>query len=449
MHPLYSVLPYFFRWVEDKQVADRLVLLWPNIIQMMKFWECKPKSKRPTSKSYLNLKNVYTDSLYPVKLQFFSFFASILQPFLSQYQTDNPMIPFMYNDLMVLVTNILQLILKPEIISKCKSLHDMKCLDLKDKNNLLRGREINVGFSAEAIINDLKRKDAVQNSEVTSFRNMAYHLISATVGKCFERFPISSVIVRNTAVFDPRSMCKETPQSLHSKLTALLCRLNNLKVLPEADSDTILSQYNNLLQNEFVFKNEMFKNFDRKKTRLDEFFFTSIGVEEYKELSFLLKVVFTLSHGQVSVERGFSINKSILDVNMKSDSIVARKVIRDHMLANGLTPETINISNAMLKSFKSAHLKYTTHLEQIAVEKSKTQMSKQKSIITTEINDLKSKCKSLEETGKFLDNEFVDAVREAGVKNDLKYVTKANLLKRKSEGISDEIAMLKKIYEVS
>ena len=129
---------------------------------------------------------------------------------------------------------------------------------------------------------------------------------------------------------------------------------------------------------------------------------------------------------------------------MKSDSIVARKVIRDHMLANRLTPETINISNAMLKSFKSAHLKYTTHLEQIAVEKSKTQMSKQKSIITTEINDLKSKCKSLEETGKFLDNEFVDAVREAGVKNDLKYVTKANLLKRKSEGISDEIATLKK-----
>ena len=32
----------------------------------------------------------------------------------------------------------------------------MKCLDLKDKNNLLRGREINVGFSAEAVINDLK-----------------------------------------------------------------------------------------------------------------------------------------------------------------------------------------------------------------------------------------------------------------------------------------------------
>ena len=57
---------------------------------------------------------------------------------------------------MVLVTNILQLILKPEIISKCKDLHDMKCLDLKDKNNLLRGREINVGFSAEAVINDLK-----------------------------------------------------------------------------------------------------------------------------------------------------------------------------------------------------------------------------------------------------------------------------------------------------
>ena len=39
------------------------------------------------------------DTLTTAKLQFFLFVAGILQPFLKLYQTDQPMIPFMYNDI--------------------------------------------------------------------------------------------------------------------------------------------------------------------------------------------------------------------------------------------------------------------------------------------------------------------------------------------------------------
>ena len=47
-------------------------------------------------------------------------------------------------------------------------------------------------------------------------------------------------------------------------------------------------------------------------------------------------MILTLSHGHSAVERSFSINKSLVDVNMKEESIVIRKAIKDQMLSNAI-----------------------------------------------------------------------------------------------------------------
>ena len=57
--------------MEDKQVADRLIKILPNIVKLFKFWNGLPKSKQPKSKSYMNVKGVIGDVLYPAKLSFF------------------------------------------------------------------------------------------------------------------------------------------------------------------------------------------------------------------------------------------------------------------------------------------------------------------------------------------------------------------------------------------
>ena len=60
------------------------------------------KSKRTANKSYEFLSSSYTDLLIPAKLNFFSFFAIIFEPYLKVFQTDAPMVPFMWsNDLVV------------------------------------------------------------------------------------------------------------------------------------------------------------------------------------------------------------------------------------------------------------------------------------------------------------------------------------------------------------
>ena len=105
-----------------------------------------------------------------------------------------------------------------------------------------------------------------------------------------------------------------------------------------------------------------FDHFDRKTTRSGHFFFHQLDVSKYDKLALLMKM--TLSHGQTSVERGFSVNKPIPNENMKSESIVSRRLIKDHMLSQKLQPNTINLSNLMLLSVKSARQKYQVYLKQ-------------------------------------------------------------------------------------
>ena len=84
-----------FRWVENKKVADQLIEIWHNIKKLVAHWEKLPKYKRPSSKSYANVKAAVEDPMTPAKLMFFSFVGGILQPILVKYQSDKPMVPYM------------------------------------------------------------------------------------------------------------------------------------------------------------------------------------------------------------------------------------------------------------------------------------------------------------------------------------------------------------------
>ena len=94
--------------------------------------------------------------------------SDIVEPFLKKYQSDKPMIPFMYEDLKDLVSRLLELFVKPAILEKNKTGKKMMKLDLYDKEILLSADKINVGFAAESELNDLKKKD-VTASQVKVF----------------------------------------------------------------------------------------------------------------------------------------------------------------------------------------------------------------------------------------------------------------------------------------
>ena len=129
------------------------------------------KYKQPSSKSYANVKAAVEDPITAAKLTFFSFVAGILQPILVKYQSDKPMVPYIYLDLLKLLRKLTQLILKLDIVVNCSSVIDLKCIDLGDENVIMKPKDMNIGFGMQNIITELKRKDVIANffTDVTKF----------------------------------------------------------------------------------------------------------------------------------------------------------------------------------------------------------------------------------------------------------------------------------------
>ena len=85
------------------------------------------------SKSYSNLKSVVFDDFTVAKLQCFSCIASKVESYLKMYQTDNPMIPYMYFDLKTMLKDLLEIIVEPEVIQECKTGKRLIETDLEKK----------------------------------------------------------------------------------------------------------------------------------------------------------------------------------------------------------------------------------------------------------------------------------------------------------------------------
>ena len=130
-------------------MASRLKEIWPNIKKIVGYWEKLPASTRPSSKSYLAVKKGVEDELLLAKLSFFSYIASLLQPYLTKYQTDNLLLPFLGKDLERLHMSLLQLVIKPDVLDKCGSPPALLQIDSSDKSIYLKLKDIHFGFSTE------------------------------------------------------------------------------------------------------------------------------------------------------------------------------------------------------------------------------------------------------------------------------------------------------------
>ena len=193
-----------------------------------------PKSEQPKSKSFEAIKDAIGDVLYPAKLSFVSYFAQLIQPFFTCYQSDKPMIPFLHDSIFNLVYSLLQIALKPDKIQEC-DLSDLKKIDLGKKENLLKACDFNTGFVSTQFIKELKRKD-----EVLSYKRNVYEYVVSTVAKMFDRIPVESTIICNAIVFNLAKMIATQTDELHKKAKSLLTKFINLNILTPTACDQIL-----------------------------------------------------------------------------------------------------------------------------------------------------------------------------------------------------------------
>lgn len=111
--------------------------------------------------------------------------------------------------------------------------------------------------------------------------------------------------------------------------------------------------------------------------------------QKFRDLTMLAKAYLSLSHGNAAPERGFSLNKSVLQdrEQMHEDTIIAIRMVKDAVLMYG-KPENFPITRRLLDLCASSRKKYFLHLD---VEKNQKELLAKQKQQENEKNEIRKK----------------------------------------------------------
>ena len=170
----------------------------------------------------------------------------------------------------------------------------------------------------------------------------------------------------------------------------MLQNLVSLKIVATKEADLAFQQFG-LMHDEVMGAVDI-----NGISRLDDFYFQKLKISKYAELSAILKIIITLSHGQSDVERGFSCNTHLLEENIKDDSIASKRLIKDHLVSNNLKLHMLEITSQIRASCRRARQRYHSYLEDQKKMQDKLSSEKAKDIKFLEIQELQEKVLILE-----------------------------------------------------
>jgi hypothetical protein len=199
------------RWLENVPVCERAMSMLPGVQKYVSAVSSK-RCTDPKTKSFATVAESIRDPLLVAKLAVFLSIAKLLQSFLKQYQTDAPMIPFLYSDLEILLRNLMERFVKADVLKPSKNIHK---IDVTDEKNLCEYTKVDVGFSAQKILKDLSSAKKITDRQVMAFRMECRAFLQCIVKQLLLKSPLNYALVKNVTVLDPRRMsdvecCKQS-----------------------------------------------------------------------------------------------------------------------------------------------------------------------------------------------------------------------------------------------
>jgi hypothetical protein len=218
--------------------------------------------------------------------------------------------------------------------------------------------------------------------------------LSSTTAKLIERSPLRYKIVRAISCFVPSTISNNhvLAQSRMGDLVQILYNTNHITALTADNSKMQFSKLCDLASREL---HQQFEEYSRGNERLDKFYFNILGLNpDFSDLFSIVRLVLTLSHGNASVESGFSVNADMLVENLHEESLVAQRTVYDSVQASGGWKD-VQIDKSLLQFVRGAHRRYQEALEcqrKAASEENKKTATKRRA--TEEIKALMEKKKN-------------------------------------------------------
>jgi len=206
------------------------------------------------------------------------------------------------------------------------------------------------------------------------------------------------------------------------------------------ECDATLSEFRKMITNEKT----KCRDFDNDEDRLDIFYWELLrDKKDYKKIWKIVSRLLVLSHGQASVERGFSINKHLERCNMSEETFIAQRVIKDHISrAGGVL--NVPISPKMLISVSSARARYDANLEDQRHERKSKEHNMKRKTLMEELEVFKTKKRRLQTDRDALEKRADELAEEAEVTRKLTLITQSNSLRKTARNKCLEIDNINK-----
>lgn len=210
-----------------------------------------------------------------------------------------------------------------------------------------------------------------------------------------------------------------------------------------------MNQYREFIQQAKIHNDTEFRSLDPLKVRLDRFIFTFIPPLAV-QLRSIYRLVCTLSHGQATVERGFSDNKFIEQDNLDTDNMIARRRVYSYMKEGGYDAATFPLTEKLLKSVDKSHEQYEKFRKEQQKKKTSDELNAEKIKLLDELADArKTKDQLTSSSTKFsmdADHLCLKAGKAKNYSDIMSLVLQSNTLrqksnesKRKAETLDDQI----------
>ena len=426
------------RWVENRPVLERALEVLPNMATYVKAVQ-ERKYPNPGTKSFEVVKEATQDKLMPAKLNFVLSVSKEVVPFLTRYQTDKPMVPFLSTDLYRLLRSIMARFIKPDVMQNVKSVNKLLDVKVDQTSDHLSHSKIDVGFVAEKLTTELSAKKKVGEQSLMAFKMDSKKCLLAIVQKLLLKSPLNYSLVSNLSFLDPRKMLSATKELSIRRLKRALSYLVDQNRVRETDCDDIIREYSQFVDDVVESNHSTFADFDPVNNRVDTLLHGFLlKKKEFGKLWLVCRQLLLLSHGRAAVERGFSVNRQLEVENMKDGTYVAQRRICDHVRAIGGIEKVI-IDKSLILSVSAARQRYHANQDdQKEQEKQKALAQKRKALID-EIEDLKAKKKRLQADCEAMEKSADQMALQAESKGKLTLIAKSNSFRRTAKQKAENI----------
>ena len=423
------------RWVENVRVLETFLEVLPDLRKYTLF-VMEKKLSDPHTKSFDTVKSGCRDFLAEAKLNFALTLAKQVQPFLTKYQSDSSLLPFLVSDLLEMLKSIISKFLTAEFAAQLKTCTQLSKVDLRDRSH---HKQVDLGFSAEMYLQSAEfRKMKISDKDVLGIRISAKVALITFTEKVLEKSPMRYPLARSISCLDPHFIA-QSPDACKTMLTRMLKSLVDAKRLQGSVCDEILQQFEHFMRS--VLSSELLQ-FKPGQDRLDIFLHDKMCTP-YPKLWMAVRMALLLSHGQATIERGFSVNKEVVIENQQTKSLIARRLIKDHIIQAGGILQ-VSITKQMMISVRSARSRYSQYLadKKECEVKERAQMKRKAELDT--IEELRMKTKRLKSDIDALHISVKKYAEKCETTGDLTYIAKSNSLRRTADEKKEE---LKKVNE--